>query len=187
MDSYLVIQLLPDPEFSSPILMSALFAKLHRGLVQHGGGNIGLSFPEVSGAGPTLGHRLRLSGTEADLQQLMQIGWLQGMRDHVEVGSVDRVPTNCAHRIVRRVQAKSSPERLRRRLMSRKEVDESEARQTIPDSAAERLQLPWVTLASRSTGQRFRLFIEHLPIQNEPVAGHFTSYGLSASATVPWF
>ena len=34
MDHYQDIQLLPDPEFGAPQLMSVLFAKLHRALVQ---------------------------------------------------------------------------------------------------------------------------------------------------------
>lgn len=187
MDSYLDIQLLPDPEFSPPMLMSALFAKLHRGLVQHGRGNVGISFPDLSDTGRTLGNRLRLNGTSDALDALMQIGWLHGMRDHVETSGVSALPANCSHRVVRRVQAKSSPERLRRRLMARQGMDAAAARQAIPDSAAERLHLPYVTLASRSTNQHFRLFIEHLPVQDTPVAGTFTSYGLSTTATVPWF
>lgn len=187
MNSYLEIRLLPDPEFPAPILMSALFAKLHRALVQHGGGNIGVSFPDVSPTGPTLGQRLRLHGAAAPLQQLMELNWLQGMRDHAALGDVTAVPANSAHRVVRRVQAKSNPDRLRRRLMKRHGIELTAARQAIPDSTAERLQLPYVVLASRSTHQRFRLFIEHLPVQENPVAGGFTHYGLSASATIPWF
>ena len=187
MDSYLDIHLLPDPEFPPPMLMSALFAKLHRGLVHHGGGKIGICFPDHSDTGPRLGEKLRLNGTAGALEALMQSNWLQGMRDHVDTSGVLAVPTDCAHRVVRRVQAKSSPERLRRRRMARQNQNEAAARQAIPDSAAERLHLPYVTLTSRSTDQRFRLFIEHLPTQASPITGHFTSYGLSATATVPWF
>ena len=35
MDHYLDIRLLPDPEFPAPLLMNALFTKLHRALVSH--------------------------------------------------------------------------------------------------------------------------------------------------------
>ena len=38
MDTYLEIRLLPDPEFVPTMLMNALFSKLHRGLVEQGGG-----------------------------------------------------------------------------------------------------------------------------------------------------
>lgn len=44
MDHYLEIRVLPDPEFSSEMLMAALFAKLHRVLGARGQGDIGVSF-----------------------------------------------------------------------------------------------------------------------------------------------
>ncbi|THF62840.1 type I-F CRISPR-associated endoribonuclease Cas6/Csy4 [Pseudothauera nasutitermitis] len=189
MDHYIDIKLLPDPEFSAPVLMNALFAKLHRGLVEHGGYDIGVSFPDVGTAGITLGKRLRLHGSFASLDRLIRIGWIQGMRGHIDLTPARPVPADAGHRVVCRVQAKSSPERLRRRLMARKGIGEKEAREAIPDSAARRLRLPYVELASHTTGQRFRLFIEHRPIQPSPAQGQglFSTYGLSATATVPWF
>ena len=81
MDAYLELQLLPDPEFPPAMLMNALFAKLHRALVSHGEGRIGISFPDV-GSGQ-LGQRLRLHGQAGDLEQLMAGNCLQGMRDHL--------------------------------------------------------------------------------------------------------
>jgi CRISPR-associated endonuclease Csy4 len=185
MDAYLDITLLPDPEFPPAILMNALFGKLHRGLVGLGGQDIGVSFPDVKGM--TLGRRLRLHGQTADLASLMASVWLTGMRDHVELGTVGPVPSHAGHRVIRRVQAKSNPERLRRRMVARKGVDAELARQTIPDSAAETLRLPYLVLKSQSTGQQFRLFIEHRPVQEHAVGGPFSAYGLSPTATVPWF
>jgi len=187
MDHYIDITVLPDPEFPATTLMNALFAKLHRGLVDHGGQDIGVSFPEVMLGKRTLGQRLRLHGNSVSLDRLMAIGWMQGMRDHVTITSVQPVPAGVQHRVVRRVQAKSSPERLRRRLMARKSIDAETARTAIPDSAAEMLELPYVELASRSTEQRFRLFIEHLEPVPTPREGTYGSYGLSTSATIPWF
>lgn len=187
MDHYLEIHLLPDPEFPATMLMSALVGKVHRGLVEYGNERIGVSFPDIRVGSGTLGKRLRLHGAEADLKRLMEADWTQGMRDHIEVGEVVDVPENTKHRIVRRVQAKSSPERLRRRLIARKQIGEEEARQAIPDSAAKKLALPHVVLASKTTGQRFKLFIEHLPIQDDSISGRFGAYGLSPTTTIPWF
>ena len=187
MDSYIELQLLPDPEFHVTTLMNALFAKLHRGLVSHGEGRIGISFPDVEQEVGGLGSRLRLHGPAADLERLMSANWQQGMRDHLSFTPVAPVPTGASHRIVRRVQAKSSPERARRRLMARKGVSLDEAIRRIPDSLAQRLDFPYLELASQSTGQSFRLFVEHLPKQTAPVQGMFNAYGLSSSATVPWF
>lgn len=187
MDHYIDITVLPDPEFPATTLMNALFAKLHRGLVDHGGRDIGVSFPEVVQGKRTLGQRLRLHGNSSSLDRLMAIGWMQGMRDHVAVSAVRVVPSEAVHRIVRRVQTKSSPERLRRRLMTRKSITPEAAQAAIPHSAARMLDLPYVEIASRTTGQRFKLFIEHLEPKASAVPGEYGMYGLSASATVPWF
>lgn len=185
MDAYLELQLLPDPEFPPAMLMNALFAKLHRALVSHGEGRIGISFPDV-GTGQ-LGQRLRLHGQAGDLEKLMTSNWLQGMRDHLAAFAIRPVPDGAKHRIVRRVQAQSNPERLRRRLIRRKGIGEDEAREAIPDSAAQLLALPSLLVTSQSTQQQFRLFIEHLPVQAESSPGSFTSYGLSNEASIPWF
>jgi CRISPR-associated endonuclease Csy4 len=188
MDRYLEIRLLPDPEFPPATLLNALFAKLHRGLVEHGAGDIGISFPEAGNGRRTLGQRLRLHGSAAALEQLMQLNWLQGMRDHVEVGEHRATPKDAAHRVVRRIQAKSNPERLRRRLLKRNPgMDTQTAAQRIPDSAAAQLNLPFIALASSSSRQRFPLFIEHGPLQNEATSGPFSAYGLSPTTTIPWF
>ena len=187
MDLYLDIRLLPDPEFPMPVLMNALFAKLHRALVQLASSRIGLSFPKVDSKRPMLGECLRLHGSGDHLQQLMDHPWLTGMHDHVALSEMAPVPENTAHRIVRRVQVKSSPERLRRRLMRRKGLSEREAWQAIPDEQARFSSLPFVTLNSQSTGQQFRLFIEHQTPINKPIGGTFNTYGLSLGATVPWF
>lgn len=187
MEHYIDITMLPDPEFPSTTLMNALFAKLHRGLVNHGGRDIGVSFPEVIQSKRTLGQRLRLHGSSPNLDRLMGIGWMLGMRDHVAVTPIQPVPAGVTHRVVRRVQAKSSPERLRRRLMTRKSIDAEAARAAIPDSAAEMLHLPFVEIASGSTAHRFRLFIEHVKPVPNATTGLFSSYGLSSIATIPWF
>ncbi|CRI67085.1 conserved hypothetical protein [Thiocapsa sp. KS1] len=51
----------------------------------------------------------------------------------------------------------------------------------------ERLSLPWIEVRSTSTGQHFRLFIDQKVRPGPPVPGRFSPYGLSATATLPWF
>jgi CRISPR-associated endonuclease Csy4 len=187
MDSYVDIRLLPDPEFPASTLMDALFSKFHRGLVIHGEGAIGVSFPDAENNRRGLGERLRLHGHAADLERFSQGDWLNGMRDHITLAGPAPVPLKARHRTVRRVQSHSSPERERRRLMMRKGLQLEEAIQRIPDDRASFLNLPYVSLGSRSTGQKFKLFIEQLPLKDEAQAGIFNAYGLSMSATIPWF
>lgn len=184
-DHYLDIHLLPDPEFAPEQLLRALFGKLHRALVQLGDGSVGISLPGHSAC--STGSHLRLHGSLNALTQLQALDWLTGMRDHVRLGELAAVPSGCQYRVVRRVQVDSNPERLRRRLMKRHGLDAETARQRIPDSAMQLTHLPWIEMRSQSSGQRFRLFIEHGPLQGSPTPGTFSSYGLSRSTTVAWF
>lgn len=187
MDHYVDIDVRPDPEFPVHQLMSALYSKLHRTLVALDSTGIGVSFPDAKRNPLELGKRLRLHGELAALSALMDSSWLTGMRDHVDLRSPTLVPGIAEYRVVRRVQVKSSPERLRRRLMRRHEIDEQEARVRIPDHIARKLSLPFVQWRSSSTGQSFRLFIDQGALQSEAVAGVFNTFGLSQGATVPWF
>ena len=184
---YLDITLRPDPEFSPAHLLNALYAKLHRALVRMGTGDIGVSFPQLAPQGQHLGRVLRLHGSLDALQRLQALPWLQGMYDHVQSGEAVPVPLHAQHRSVSRVQAKSSPERLRRRQMKRKGLTEAQALEQVPDSARETLSLPYLDLHSSSTGQRFRLFVRHGPLQAHAIDGLFNAYGFSPSTTVPWF
>jgi len=188
MDHYIDIHLRPDPEFPAHQLMAALYAKLHRGLAQLRLTSVGVSFPGYQEKPPSLGETLRLIGPEQDLARLMAQAWLQGMRDHAEVKDLAPVPKDAVHRSLRRVQAKSSPERLRRRQMRRHGLSEDQARARVPDTAAEALRLPFVTLRSASNGQTFPLFLQlGPPVPITPPKGDFNAYGLSSTATIPWF
>ncbi len=168
MNAYIDIRLLPDPEFPATTLMSALFSKFHRGLVHYGEGAIGVSFPDVKDGDRSLGSRLRLHGAAEALRGFQQTDWLAGMRDHVSANAPATVPASARHRVVRRVQAKSNPERERRRLITRKGISKEEAMTAIPDTRVKHLDLPFVVLNSRSTGQQFRLFIEQRPFAGAP-------------------
>ena len=114
MSHYLDIHLRPDPETTAHQLMAALYAKLHRALVQLQADTIGVSFPGYLHVPAGLGNVLRLVAPQDDLRNLMEQDWLKGMRDHVDVSGLGPVPETCGYRGLRRVQAKSNPERLRR-------------------------------------------------------------------------
>ena len=187
MDHYVDLTLLPDPEIAQQHLMGALFSKLHVALVVQRSESIGISFPAVQAERVWLGDCLRLHGEQATLTGLMTSNWLAVMRDHVHATGVLAVPLKARFRVVSRVQAKSSPERLRRRQMRRQGLDAAQALASVPETAAERLDLPFVQLRSQSTEQPFRLFIRHGALLETAVAGTFGTYGLSTTATVPWF
>ncbi|ODC02709.1 type I-F CRISPR-associated endoribonuclease Cas6/Csy4 [Terasakiispira papahanaumokuakeensis] len=189
MDSYLDIQLRPDPDFAPHMLMSALFNKLHRTLFELHAQDIGISFPEHRHGvqARTLGNRLRLHSTAARLAQLMETPWLTGMRDHVQLSAPLTVPAETRHiQVMRKQPNLGGPSRVKR-YAKRHGISESEAEALYAQLATRRLTLPFVTLNSRSTGQRFNLLIAHGKPQKTAQSGPFNHYGLSQHATVPWF
>lgn len=184
MDHFLDIRLLPEePEVSESFLLNALFAKLHLRLGLLACTDIGVSFPHHA---KRLGDRLRLHGTKPGLQSLMAEDWLQGLKGYCQCSQPTAVPANTEYRTVRRVQAKSAHNK-RQRSIRKGWLSEDEAVARITESQQKELKLPFMQLKSRSTGQLMRLYIEHGPLLTEPQPGCFSAYGLSATATIPWF
>lgn len=184
---YIDIHLRPDPDFAASQLLAVLYAKVHRALVRLGSDDLAVCFPGYSEKPLGLGHTLRVLGNSTRLTQLMALNWLNGMADHVRVESVSPVPDDVAYGRLRRAQAKSNPDRLRRRLMKRHNLSSAQAQERVPDSAAEKLRLPFLSLQSSSSGQKFFLFLRlQVPVASAS-SGTFNAYGLSATATIPWF
>ena len=107
----------------------------------------------------------------------------------VSFPEVERTLGAClqGYRTVSRRQFKSSPERLMRRHARRHGLSAEEAARQVLDQQGQRSALPFVQLKSSSTGQRFCLFVEHGALQGQECPGSFSAYGLSATATIPWF
>ncbi|MEG3080056.1 type I-F CRISPR-associated endoribonuclease Cas6/Csy4 [Halomonas sp. 5021] len=189
MDHYIDIRLRPDPDFAPAMLMGALYNKLHRALFDLQAEDVGVSFPDHKHGvrARTLGNHLRLHGTQARLQQLMSANWLIGMRDHTQVSDVLTVPASAKHINVARKQFNTGSPSRAKRYAKRHDISEDEARQIYAKLAEQRIELPFVQINSRSTQQRFSLFIEHGKPAASATEGTFSHYGLSPNATVPWF
>lgn len=189
MDHYLDIRLLEAPEFAPQLLMGALVGKLHRALFDLEADDIGVSFPEhrVGVKKRTMGSLLRVHGSKQRLGQLLDTSWLSGMRDHITLGTVSTVPEQVKHRVVSRRQFNTGSPSRARRLAKRHDLGLEEAQRRLAECASRKIELPFVSLNSRSTGQRFTLFIEHGLLQAQATSGRFNYYGLSSSATIPWF
>ncbi|KOO04495.1 type I-F CRISPR-associated endoribonuclease Cas6/Csy4 [Vibrio nereis] len=184
MDYYLDIQVLPDLDISAPALMNNLFAKFHRSMTQTLPGDIAVSFPKYH---RSLGDVLRLHGTEQNLSQLMALQWLKGLRDYTDVSDIRSVPTDVkGYRNVYRVQKKSVHNR-RKRSIAKGWLSEEEAIHRIPDEAQKMLKLPFLQLKSLSSQQNMRVYVALGELLSEPTTGPINSYGLSKTATVPWF
>lgn len=184
MQHYIDIKVLPDLETSAPVLMNNLFAKLHRQLAAVGNGEVGINFPF---AHKTLGDTLRLHGSLRTLETMMATPWLKGLRDYTDVSAVTPIPQDTkGYQTVKRVQAKSAKNK-RKRSIAKGWLTEHEAIHSISDTQERKLTLPFVQIQSLSNGNSMRIFIECSELVNEPTVGKFSSYGLSATTTVPVF
>jgi CRISPR-associated endonuclease Csy4 len=177
--------------------------------------NFGVSFPEYKYeerdgkefAG--LGAKLRIfAPTKQELERLDINKWLARLIDYVHIKSIQIVPSDpSCYLLVKRYRPDINLERLTRRFKQReskrlgKELsfDEAKAMQqqrfitqnNISLQQAEKLyqqpkvkSFPFIRLKSSSTLQSFSLQLDQQSV-NQPVAGVFNTYGLSANATVP--
>lgn len=184
MDHFIEIRVLPDPEFTEETLMSALFAKLHRVLGSRGKGDIGVSFPQHD---VKPGCAIRLHGRKSALEELELTRWRAGLNDYCEPTAIQPIPAVIGWRTVERVQVKSSADRLLRRSVRKGWITEEEALIRSAKAKNQRCSLPFIQMKSLSSKEHFRLFIRHGELRQEACGGLFSSYGLSAEATIPWF
>ena len=212
MKHYQEFSLLPQEEISLYFLWSKVFQQIHLGLVEMQDGEntvpIGLSLPEykMGERFGILGGKLRLfAPDESALAQFDAVKWLSRLSDYVHCTGIRTVPEKLAgHAIYKRVQPKNNPERLARRYAKRHNLDLDSALNGTVNLLAvggdagyptefrycnmpkPELGLPYIRLKSLSGGQSFCLWIEKTPAA-QPMAGGFSCYGLSTSATVPEF
>jgi CRISPR-associated endonuclease Csy4 len=184
---YVDIKLAPDPEFGQAFLLGALYTKLHRALVQMGETGIGVGFPHYSTQPRTLGGTMRLFGSENSLELLLSTDWLRGMRDHTVLSPLAVIPSLVQHRRLIRRQFKTNVDRLRRRRMLRKGETYNQSVIAIPSEVERQPGLPYIHVRSSSTGQTFCLFLFLGTPEPQQIDGVFNSYGLSRTATLPWF
>lgn len=191
MNFYLDITLLPDAEANIGFIWQKVYGQLHLALVEQqierGHSAIAASFPEYGDDVFPLGSKLRLFATTSDqLQQLNLAKWLNRLTDYTHCTSIKEVPRVGQYARFKRVQFDSNIERLVRRRAKRKGESLEEALMHYSGFKEQQSKLPFVNMQSLSKDCRFRLFIE-LEIIEQEEEGAFSSYGLSKTATVPWF
>jgi CRISPR-associated endonuclease Csy4 len=202
MNHYFNIRLFPDAELKLQVLMNAIFVKLHKLLCDKRSTVIGVSFPQYSMAFSSdksvhlppnfpqryvsLGATLRVHGTETELAQLKAEDWIGGMSGYCQLGDIKPVPSGAAFRTVYRTQPTMSAAKLRR-LVKRGSITEPEMKNYQAKMVTKGKDGPYLELVSGSSGQRHRRYIEFGPLLETPVGGAFDQFGLSKTATVPWF
>jgi CRISPR-associated endonuclease Csy4 len=183
MDSYIEIKLKPDAEMRLNCLLNMLYTKLHKALFDLSANNIGVSFPAYK---ITLGDMLRLHGTQTALEQLQAKNWIGGMSGYCQLSAIQAVPDQVKYRTVSRKQSTMSHAKLNR-LLKRESIAPEQTPQYKAKMFAKGLDDPYIELTSSSNGHKHRRYIEFGALQAEPVAGEFDQFGLSKTATVPWF
>lgn len=207
MKHYIDLTLLPDPDIHLNFLWQKVFKQMHIALVENknlqGHSDIGFSWPRYryDKSLVTLGNKLRVfAASEKLLEALDLTKWLNKFQDNVHITTVRTVPETVSHvRFSRKaVKGKQRIERVQqqkaKRWMEKSGLSLEECitrlEKTKPQVGS---CLPFIWLDSEQTkrnsnnrSSKFCLFIAREPCE-KPEEGNFSCYGLSNSATVPWF
>jgi len=193
MDNYINIQIKPDAEKRENILLNEAFTKLHKALHELKQTSIGVSFPNYK---LKLGDVIRLHGDKVSLQTLQQSNWLGGLAGYCEASNILPMPEKIVgYRTVSRKQPTMTLKKLKKRVSYQKEngtlkTDEdvrTYERQYKEKMYASSLDNPYLELQSASNGNLYRVFIEISEAQDKSSIGDFNYFGLSKTATIPWF
>lgn len=193
MKHYIEITLLPNPDIALNFLWEKVYQRIHLGLVEikdhKGNVPIGIAFPEYNAAQYQLGTKLRLFAQEAGiLEQLNPRECLKHLSDYVHLTTSREVPENKITGYVSysRVQVKSNAQRLMRRSIKKGKLSQQQAEEALSKLSDKQTTLPFVQINSKSTGERFPLFIDCIE-QSQANTKTFNTYGLSKQSTVPVF
>lgn len=204
---YQEITLLPNAEIPCHFLWQKLFQQVHLALAENKAtktiikdgketveeySEYGLSFPRYDAQMNVLGNKLRIFGdTKERLEQLNLLRWLERLQDYCRCSSIENVPEKVEYACFKRMQFTNNQEKLARRRIKRlakqgKRETPEQALAYYSGLSEEKTRLPFIYMESQTSKQRFPLFIERKLIP-WPVKGVFSCYGLSKTATVPWF
>ncbi len=191
MNHYLDITLLPDAEANLGFLWQKVYQQIHLALVENKVGEnqslVAISFPEYGSKIFPLGSKLRLLAEEASLLESLNLPkWLNRLTDYCHYTSIKPTPDVKEYAVFRRKQFSSNVDRLARRRVKRKDETYEQALSHFEGFENEQSELPYINSQSLSGDKRFRLFIDKA-IKPNDVLGTFDCYGLSKTATVPWF
>ncbi|GAC19764.1 type I-F CRISPR-associated endoribonuclease Cas6/Csy4 [Paraglaciecola arctica] len=200
MKHYLDITLLPDAEANLGFLWQKVFQQVHIALVDNKVGDnesaVALSVVGYRDKTFPLGNKLRLFAASEDvLQKLDMQRWLNRLSDYCHLSSVKPVPVSVKqYARFNRKNVKSIEKKAQRRAIHLAKPYEEVLAYLIEEDKSKACKLPFINVESQDTKKRegqgvscqFLLFIEQT-IFDAPVSGKFDCYGLSKTATVPWF
>lgn len=203
MNYYQDITLLPDAEVSLGFLWQKIFQQVHIALVDNKVGEnksaVALSIVHYGNKDFPLGHIVRLFSDRKDVLEKLNVKqWLTRLSDYCHVSSIKAVPdTITQYACFTRKPVKSIYKKAQRRAEHLDKPYEEVLAYLVEENKSKECKLPFIHVESQKTkkcmiekgeqGQyKFRLFIERA-LAKCPVEGVFDCYGLSKTATVPWF
>ena len=191
MKFYLDITLLPDEETDLGFLWQKVYQQVHLSLVENKQSDnsslVAISFPQYGETNFPLGGKLRLLAGNAELLERLDLArWLTRLVDYCHTTSIKPVPTNVKYMQFRRNQFNSNVHRLARRRAKRKGETVEESLNYFASFKDEQTRLPYINMQSLSKDKKFKLFIKKESAEQEQ-SGEFNCFGLSKTATTPWF
>ena len=183
MDHYLDIKIQPDAEMRENELLNKVYTKLHKILNTLQANDIGVSFPEHR---IKLGQTLRIHGTKQRLTELQQQNWLGGLTGYCKLSEIQAIPAQVQYRTISRKQPTMTAAKLQR-LIKRGTIPETDCKHYKATMFTKGLDNAFVELQSTSNNQQYRLYFAFGELSQIPGRGDFNQFGLSKTATVPWF
>ena len=183
MNYYIDIKLILSKEIQENILLNQLYTNFHKRLYDLNKYSIGVSFPRYK---LKLGNVFRIHGSKIDLEMLQKVDWVNELLKFCDVSEISLVPDGVEYRIVSRIQTTMSQSKLRR-LIKRGSIKEEDIKTYKAKLFQKSLGNPFVELISMSNGERHRRFIQFSDLSKNQIKGSFDLFGLSKTATVPWF
>ncbi len=183
MNSYIDIHLLPDSELKEAELSSKVYTKFHKALVTLGTNKIGISFPLAK---LKLGLLFRIHGDRSLLNDLQGLDWLGPLKGYCRVQEVKSIPAQVQYRVISAKRSNMSKAKLKR-LIDRGSIDEEGIKRYKVKMLSLGFDNPYLDLHSQSSDRVYRKFFEFGEVSDQQSDGVFDSFGLSKTATIPWF
>jgi len=183
MDYYLDIKIVPDEEVPIYFIRNKVYSKFHKALFFLNSTDIGVSFPNYK---DKLGNVIRLHGSENSLLKLQETNWLGGLAGYCNISPIQAIPKKVIYRTVSRIQSNMTEAKLRR-LVKRESISQDEIKGYKAKMIQKGLDNPYLELDSSSNGHKHRRYIAFGEIVKSSAQGEFDFFGLSKTATIPWF
>ncbi len=183
MEYYLDLKIVPDEEVPVYFIRNKIYTKLHKALFTLNATDIAVSFPSYTAK---LGNVIRIHGNQNRLSELQAMNWSGSLSGYCEISEILPVPDNAKHRTISRKQSNMTQAKLRR-LIKRGSISTDEAKQYRAKMFSQSLDNPYLELESTSNGNKHRRYLEFGQLSDNAIVGEFDQFGLSKTATVPWF